>query len=44
MPGNPVIVVTGTCEGLGYGTARLLATGTAIVHARPTTRLVRRHE
>ena len=36
MPENPVILVTGTTEGLGYETARMLATGTTtvIVHAR----------
>ncbi|WP_329045806.1 hypothetical protein OG738_29880 [Amycolatopsis sp. NBC_01488] len=36
MSENPVILVTGTSEGLGYGTARLLAAGTTtvIAHAR----------
>ena len=36
MPENPVILVTGTSEGLGYETARLLAAGTTtvIAHAR----------
>jgi NAD(P)-dependent dehydrogenase (short-subunit alcohol dehydrogenase family) len=36
MPENPVILVTGASEGLGYETARLLAAGTTtvIAHAR----------
>ena len=29
MAENPVILVTGTSDGLGYETTRLLATGTA---------------
>lgn len=36
MSENPVVLVTGTSEGIGYETARLLATGstTVIAHAR----------